>query len=466
MVKNSQKKVMILLSGLIVVFSILFFLEKSHEKHDIYIGVPLANNKIYRYDLLKKDLEKQFNVEVNFVDLYKDIKPDDTEQNLMEDICTILKMNEVDMVLGVPSHQLEYAVNDKLLLEITDEILNLENMHKGVIDRSKKMGDGKLYYVSPIVNHISLLFQNKKILQDLNMEPLPKYMSWGTFVNILDKVQECINDKNLEYYPLALSVKNANEDILFSAYDFQTLAYGLDSKIFENNEFSERWKNFYRLFAKIIYKYGKDLEEMNNGIYPKNYIYVKGNYAFMLGESYDVEVFLNKSFNEEYNRKVPVKVNPDFPIEISYINYDGSKTQNFRDASISINQSTLEKELTLKILNYFLSKEYAYKIIDTREEYSHFSNSLFSYPTYYDEDIIAVLNKSYGKNFDAHLFYDIEYGSRINNTDQTNDTYLFDTSLNEGFTMIYNNRENKEINNVIEEALEYTQNKLKKRKVN
>lgn len=432
---------MILFGGLIlVVVAMLFFWGKSYERRDIYIGVPLAGNTIYRYDLLKKDLEEKFNVEVNFVDLYKDIKQDDTEQDLMEDICTVLEENKVDMIIGVPSHQLEYAVSNKLLLEITHEVSNIENMHKGVIDRSKKMGDGKLYYISPIVNHISLLFQNKEILQELDIEPLPRYMSWEGFVNKLDLVQERINSKNLEYYPLALSVKNANEDILFSAYDFQTLAYGLDSKIFENNEFSERWKTFYKLFAEIIYKYGKDLEEMDNGMYPKNYIYTNGEYAFMLGESYDVEVFLNKSFNEEYNRSAPVKISPDFPIEISYISYDASRIQNFRDTSIAINKSTLEKKLTLEMLNYFLSKEYAYKIIDTRDEYSHFSNSLFSYPTYYDEDTISELNKAYGEKFDAHLFYDIEYGSRINNTDQTNDAYLFDTSLNEGFTMIYNNR--------------------------
>lgn len=195
-------------------------------------------------------------------------------------------------------------------------------------------------------------------------------------------------------------------------------------------------------------------------MYPKNYIYTNGEYAFMLGESYDVEVFLNKSFNEEYNRSAPVKISPDFPIEISYISYDASRIQNFRDTSIAINKSTLEKKLTLEMLNYFLSKEYAYKIIDTRDEYSHFSNSLFSYPTYYDEDTISELNKAYGEKFDAHLFYDIEYGSRINNTDQTNDAYLFDTSLNEGFTMIYNNRGKKNITNTIEEALEYTQNNL------
>ena len=452
---------MILFGGLIlVVVAMLFFWGKSYERRDIYIGVPLAGNTIYRYDLLKKDLEEKFNVEVNFVDLYKDIKQDDTEQDLMEDICTVLEENKVDMIIGVPSHQLEYAVSNKLLLEITHEVSNIENMHKGVIDRSKKMGDGKLYYISPIVNHISLLFQNKEILQELDIEPLPRYMSWEGFVNKFDLVQERINSKNLEYYPLALSVKNANEDILFSAYDFQTLAYGLDSKIFENNEFSERWKTFYKLFAEIIYKYGKDLEEMDNGMYPKNYIYTNGEYAFMLGESYDVEVFLNKSFNEEYNRSAPVKISPDFPIEISYISYDASRIQNFRDTSIAINKSTLEKKLTLEMLNYFLSKEYAYKIIDTRDEYSHFSNSLFSYPTYYDEDTISELNKAYGEKFDAHLFYDIEYGSRINNTDQTNDAYLFDTSLNEGFTMIYNNRGKKNITNTIEEALEYTQNNL------
>jgi len=85
----------------------------------------------------------------------------------------------------------------------------------------------------------------------------------------------------------------------------------------------------------------------------------------------------------------------------------------------------------------------AIKMVNNVKEYNHFSNSIFNYPTYYDEDIIAELNKRYAGKFDAHLIYDVDYGSVIYNTNQTNNTELFDNILNNGFTMVFNKRYKK-----------------------
>lgn len=449
---------------LIVIFAFIYgYLQRKNLKNEITIGVPLLYSDVYKYDVLKQELENKFNININYVDLYHKLNVNDTEQDLMEDIDSLLINNEIDMLLGVPPHQLEYAISNDNLLNITNVISNEEKLHKGVVDKSKKMGSGSIYYMSPIVNHISFLFQNEELLNNYNIKPLEKYSSWDDFLIKLNEIQKVITDAKSDKYALALPVKNANEKILFSAYDFETQAFGLDSKVFENEQFDNRWKELYKVFSEIIVKYGMSLEDMENGKYPKNYIFTNNKYAFMLADSYDLEVFFNKQFNEEYNKSVPVHIKINSPIIVSYISYNGSRIQNFRDSSIAINKNTNREKNCIKILNYLLSKEYAIKMVNNVKEYNHFSNSIFNYPTYYDEDIIAELNKRYAGKFDAHLIYDVDYGSVIYNTDQTNNTELFDDILNNGFTMVFNKRYKKSsIDETINKSLEYVEAELKR----
>lgn len=458
-----KKHILVLVFTIILLFAFTYiYIQGRNLKNEISIGVPNLDSDVYKYDVLKQELENKFNVKINFIDLYNELSINDTEQDLMEDIDSLLINNEIDMLLGVPPHQLEYAIRNNNLLNITNVISNKENLHKGVVDKSRKMGSGNLYYMSPIVNHISFLFQNEKLLNEYDIIPLEKYSSWDDFLIKLNEIQKKITDAKSDKHPLALPVKNANENILFSAYDFETQAFGLDSKAFENDEFVARWKELYKVFSEIIAKYGMGLEDMENGKYPKNYIFTNNNYAFMLADSYDLEVFFNKQYNEEYNISVPVRIKMDSPIIASYISYDGSKLQNFRDSSIAINKITNQEKYCIEILNYLLSKEYALKMVENVRDYNHFSNSIFNYPTYFDKDIIAELNKRYVGKFDAHLIYDADYGSVIYNTDQTNNTELFDNVLNNGFTMVFNRRYKiSNIDDSINKSLKYVEAELK-----
>ncbi|MBO8464031.1 MAG: extracellular solute-binding protein [Firmicutes bacterium] len=379
----------------------------------------------------------------------------------MTGIDTIMEKNEIDMLLGIPSHQLEYAIENEQFLDITDKINNLEKFHKGIVDISKKRGNGKLYYMSPVFEQRSLLFQNMDLLNQLHIKPLSEYASWYDFLDKLDEVQGKIKEMKLEQKPLAFGVKNIQEDILFSEYDYLTHAFGLDTSSMENNQLSSKWEEFYKIFAKIIMDYGLSLEEMENGIYPKNYVFTNNEYGFMLADSYDVELLYNQSMNETYNKNATIPLEIDFPVKISYLSYDGSKTQNLRDSSIAIDKDTKKSKDCIEILNYVLSKEYTMKMIDTIGKYSHFSSSSVTYPTYFDEDTIKKINKSYHGRFDANIIYDVEYGSIIYSTDLLNNTSVFEDIFNRAFTLAYNKRKSKNSQEqVIEESLQYIQNRI------
>lgn len=450
------------ISIIILLVTIVFVIQKNIKQKEIRIGVPLVNNEDYQYDILKENLESKFHMKVTFVDLYKDLYEDETEQDLMRDIDAILKNNQIDMLLGIPSHQLQYAIENDRFLDITHKIEHLENLHKGIVTISEKRGDGKLYYMSPVIDQISFLFQNKALLDELDIKPLSEYASWNQLLSKLDEVQEKINETDSEKFPLALSVKNIDEDILYSAYDYQTQAFGLDSSSMENDTLSDRWKEFYKIFAEIIAKYGMSLKDMENGIYPKNYIFTNNKYAFLLADSYDLELLFNQSMNEDYNKNALIPLEVDFPVTVSYLNYDGSKLQNLRDSSIAIDKDTKKATKCTKILNYLLSKEYALEMISNMGKYSHFSNSTVNYPTYFDEDTIAKLNEVYAGKFDAHLIYDVEQGSVIYNTDLINDSNRFNDIFNQAFTMVFESRDHRiSRTKATEQSLEYIEERMK-----
>lgn len=89
-------------------------------------------------------------------------------------------------------------------------------------------------------------------------------------------------------------------------------------------------------------------------------------------------------------------------------------------------------------MSILLSNDYALKMIESQDTYSHFTFSLYYYhPTYYDSDTIAALNKSYDGKFDSSLLYDVDYGNPIYHNDIKIGTII--NSFNEGFTEIYNN---------------------------
>ena len=441
----------------IILFFILFYnLFGSNNIETITIGVPLKDNPYYRYDVLEADLENEFNINIEFIDIYPSTTQGEllTEEMVVDNICYLLENNEVDMLMGVPSQEVQKSINDGLLMDITDEIINIDSLHKGTVDASLKDGNGRMYYVSPIVENVYLVFQNDEIFDALNVEKLPLYVSWEEFLYTLGELDSAIETTNSNYYPIAYSVKNVNDEKLFIAPEFRMFGYGLDIPVYENGYYmkSEEWEQYYYYFATFVKQYGKGYEELENGIYPKNNIFANGEYAIMFATLSEVEMYLNEEYNTMYNKNSPTDIEADFDITVTFMpNLYGEPMQNMRTTVIAIDENTEHKSMCIDIMNYILSEEYAMKMIEVRNEYSHFSNAPFAYPAYYSQSTIDELNKSYNGKFDSSLIYNVEQGSRVY---MSGDIAKFEAVVNQALTYVYYD------DMTIEESFDYIDQEL------
>ena len=125
--------------------------------------------------------------------------------------------------------------------------------------------------------------------------------------------------------------------------------------------------------------------------------------------------------------------------------------QNMRTTVIAIDENTEHKSMCIDIMNYILSEEYAMKMIEVRNEYSHFSNAPFAYPAYYSQSTIDELNKSYNGKFDSSLIYNVEQGSRVY---MSGDIAKFEAVVNQALTYVYYD------DMTIEESFDYIDQEL------
>lgn len=118
---------------------------KIEENTVVKISVPSLDNEIHAYDMLEVELEKRLNLDIELVDISPDSENIRTNNDYMEHLDRLLAENVIDMCIGIPSYQLNKVIDKSCLLDITDSILEIENIHKGAVDISKKMGNGNLY---------------------------------------------------------------------------------------------------------------------------------------------------------------------------------------------------------------------------------------------------------------------------------------------------------------------------------
>ncbi|MGO4731842.1 hypothetical protein [Paenibacillus sp. 2KB_22] len=459
--KIKSKKITFIISLLLFFVAAIFFggyfifskeNENSRSKISISIGVPEMGNPIYQYPKLKSDIEARFDVEVNFVELYPESQKNAiTENDVIDNTYKKVKNGELDIIAGLTPNKLAPLVQDNLLLDITDHIDHKENLHSGVLNSSLKGGNGRIYYISPVIKTIYFVLQNEEIFNDLGVDLIPMYPTYNEFLNTLNLLESSSKKKGLSYSPIALAVKNTDDDELFIGTQLRMFGYNLETPFYSNGQLmNEEWRELYNFFATMVKNYGKGYEEYEDGTYPIDNIFSNGNYGMMIANAFNMEIYSNSEFNRDWNSKSPVKIEANFPISISFLpNKDGDKIQNIRQSTLAIVKESDYRDTLIGIINYILSEEYTLKMLDSRGEYNHFSNYPLSYPTFYNENTVSILNQSYNENFDASMIYDVDNGSAVE-TYPISDEYInFDTTVNEALTDVYNNEK------TIDESYQY-----------
>ncbi|HBU85671.1 MAG TPA: hypothetical protein DEF35_29100 [Paenibacillus sp.] len=461
MIKVKSRKIAFIISSLLFLLTtvlscyLIFFNENSKSAKrniSISIGVPEVENPIYQYQKLKSDLEAKFDIKVNFVELYPESQNIPiTENDVIDNTYKKVKNGEIDIISGLTPNKLAPLVQDKLLLDITDQIVNKNNLHLGVLNSSLKGGNGKIYYISPVIKTVYFVLQNEKVFKDLGVELLPIYPTYDEFLNTLNLLETSSKKKGAKYSPIALAVKNTGDDELFIGTQLRMFGYNLETPFYNNGQImNEEWRELYDFFATMVKKYGKGYEEYEDGIYPIDNIFSNGNYGTMISNAFNMELYTNDEFNKEWNSQSPVKIEANFPINISFLpTRDGSEIQNIRQSTLAVVKERNNKDILLEIVNYILSEEYTLKMLESRGDYNNFSNYPLSYPTFYNEKTVSILNRAYNGNFDASMIYKVQDGSAVETYPIPDGYNNFDMSVNEALTDVYNNEK------TIEESYQY-----------
>lgn len=415
--------------------------ENSSKKTTISIGLPdVGNDSTYEYLQFKRDLEEKFNIEVDLQELYPETKKGAlTEQDVIDYTYKKVKDGELDLIIGLTPNKLAPLVKDNLLFDITDHIENKSNLHKGVLNSSVKGGNGRIYYISPVINTMYFVLQNENVFNDLGVDLLPLYPDYSEFLNTLNQLRSSSEEQDGTYSPIAFAVKNVDEDVLFIGSQLRMFGYNLETPFYKDGQLmNDEWKALYRFFATMVRDYGKGYEEYENGIYPNDNIFSNGDYGMMFSNSFNMELYLNENFSREWNAQSPMKIKADFPIKVSFLpNKVGDEQQNIRQSSLALVKESDNTDILLEIMNYIFSEEYTLKMIESRGKYNHFSSYPFSYPTFYSDKTISILNRSYNENFDVSMIYDVDNGSAVEAypiPDWYND---FDSAVNKALTDVY-----------------------------
>ena len=453
--KKSKRIYVIFVVIITIISLVVFFLfQNKNDKTTIVIGVPEITSYLHNYQQLKADLEKKFDITVKFEELYPNIKNRAlTEKDVIETTYNKANNGEIDIIIGITPNKLSPLVESNLLLNLTDKINCIDNIHKGVIDSSKKGGDGNIYFISPVIKNIYFVLQNENIFNNLGVEPLSLYPSYDEFLNCLQKLKTSNTKKGLSYSPIALAVKNFDSNELFIGSQYRMYGYNLNSPYNKlNQKNNNEWFEFYKYFATLVQDYGKGYEEYENGIYPEDNIFSTGNYGCVFANTYTMELYMNKYLNEEHNKQSPIAIKPNFPIKVSFLPcIKNNAIQNIRQSSFAIVRNSKNTDIALKILNYVFSEEYTLKMIKGRGIYNHFCEYPFAYPAFYSEKTISYLNKFYDGKFDTSVIYDVKGGSEIETCMIPENSTDFDKTVNQALTSVYNHEKtiNESFNDIV-----------------
>lgn len=442
---KSKKSLFMVFSILFLTSFLLYFIfykENSGDKIVINIGLPEIYNPGYNYLDLESDLEKNFNISVNLVELYPDPQNEFlTEEEIINSTYKKVRNGELDLIIGLTPNKLAPLVNDNLLLDITNQIENKNNLHKGVLNSSIKSGGGKIYHISPVIKTIYVVLQNEEIFNNLGIDLLPMYPNYSDFLNTLNLLKSSSEEQNHKYNPIALAVKNIGEDDLFIGNQFRMFGYNLNTPFYKEGKLmNDEWRNLYSFFATLVKDYGKGYDEYEDGIYPGDNIFSTGDYAMMISNSFNMELYLNTEFSKEWNKNSPMKLEADFPIKVAFLpNKNGDEIQNIRQSSIALVKESTNTDILLDIMNYILSEEYTLKMLNSRGKYNHFSSYPHSYPTFFNEKTLSILNQGYKEDFDVSMIYDVQIGSAVEMYPIPDNYNDFDIAVNKALTDVYYN---------------------------
>lgn len=358
-----MKKVAILIGVFLIILGMVF-----HNNKQTVRGLVLYKSEVSNYNSLKNDLKKEIGVNLKIdylIDEYDIPDNYDLWKYTSEQLTNKLNTGNIDLLLDVPNEYLRDHIENKNLLKL-DKFLNNDNIYPAIIDKSKKIGNGNIYFISPYFQ-TNFIMINTDIFNQLDV-PVPKEIkSWDNVLDILSDVKSSIIEKNKDIYPLSLGM-NGIESFF---QDFEVLTRNSNIPIKSNNNIyeDEKWVDIFSFFMTLYRDYG-----IHDEIYtPELFIDDKIAVKFVQGSEIDMYKDSMKKF-----KVFEVPSYKDFKDEVYLQTVD-----------VSIPSNSKHIDSTLKVLNYFFSEEFNNKSIDEP------LFGMYPFVSYIDNKIIEKYEKKY-----------------------------------------------------------------------
>lgn len=387
---------------LFVFISLIMFLGFKYQdmifgKRETVKGLVLLKSNVENYKALQDMVKKEYNIKLKI-----DYAADELDYNIEDDFWKFinnkldekLKNEDIDLLLDIPNEYLTELINNDKLLKL-DDYIETENIYTAIIDKSKKIGNGNIYFVSPSFS-TNFLMVNKQLAKELDISIPDDISTWSDFEKVLRNSKIKLNDNKInDIYPLAFGING--KESFFQDFEILTRTSKLpiksDGIIYENEE----WNEHFSFFMNLYKNYSIDKEIYTPDLFNDNKILFKITNG--------TELDLYKDNFEKYEiLKVP-QFNEN--ADIAYL-----ETSDF-----SIMKEGKNKDNSLKVLNYLMGKDFAKYSVEST--YSIGNKPLVSY---IDEDIIDIYNNKYNIK-DSKAIYGYKNGYAHNEEFPTFDEY-------------------------------------------
>ena len=375
-----MKKIIILLGVLIICTVVIFSQDKESVNEESVNGLVLYKSEVSSYGTLKTYLSTELgvNLEIDYaVDDSEIINDSDFWEYSRIQLTNKLKNNNVDLLLDIPNEYLRDYIENESLLKL-DDYINIDTIHPAVVDKSRKIGNGSIYFISPYFSS-DFLMVNTKLFDELKV-PIPSEIKfWQDVPKILSNIKTSIEDNGIEdIYPLSLGMNGIES--FFQDFEVLTAPLDLSIKSGRNIYGDERWLSVFSFFMDLYKEYGVHETIDTMDMFLDDKIVMK----FVQGP----EIMRYKDFMDKYKIfEVP-----------SYEGFEDKVFLNTTDISIPLNAPN--KENALNVLNHFFSKEFANKGIKSR------LFGIYPFVSYVDDGILDKYRELYNLNEPSVIYSD------------------------------------------------------------